>query len=74
LAFGDEPRQELRIIKRFVKHCNCHLQGEHVMVGRFWKPYIGQAVGGELDLMVLIVGAEGGPAVLNRSREHIRLL
>jgi hypothetical protein len=24
----------------------------------FWKPYIRQAVGGELDLMVLISGAE----------------
>jgi hypothetical protein len=28
------------------------------MVGRFWKPHIGQAVGSELDLMVLIGGAK----------------
>jgi hypothetical protein len=28
------------------------------MVGRFWKPYIGQAVDGELNLMVPIDGAE----------------
>jgi hypothetical protein len=24
----------------------------------FWKPYVGQAAGGELDMMVLIGGAE----------------
>jgi hypothetical protein len=48
----------LRIIQRFGKHYSCHLQGDCVEVGRIWKPYIGQAVGGELDLMVLIGGAE----------------
>jgi hypothetical protein len=32
------------------------------MVARFWKPYIGQA-GGELDLMVLIGGAEERVAI-----------
>jgi hypothetical protein len=48
----------LRIIQRFGKHCNCHLQGEYIMVGRFWKPYIGQAVGGDLYFVVLIGGAE----------------
>jgi hypothetical protein len=42
-AFVDEPRRMLRIIKRFGKHYSCHLQGEYVMVGCFWKPYIGQA-------------------------------
>jgi hypothetical protein len=26
-----------------------------VMLGRFWMPYIGWALGGELDLMMLIV-------------------
>jgi hypothetical protein len=41
-AFGDEPRQILRIIQRFDKHFSCHLQGEYVVVGRFCKPYIGQ--------------------------------
>jgi hypothetical protein len=46
-------------IVRFDKHCSCHLQGEYVMVGRFWKPYrIQQAVGGELDLMTLMVERE----------------
>jgi hypothetical protein len=29
----------------------------------FWKPYIGQAVGGELELMVLIGGAEEWAAI-----------
>jgi hypothetical protein len=43
--------------QRFGNHCSCHLQGNYVMVGHFWKPYIGQAVGGELELMVLIGGA-----------------
>jgi hypothetical protein len=33
-------------------------QEYNLIVGRFWKPYLGQAVGGELDLMVLIGGAE----------------
>jgi hypothetical protein len=46
----------LKIFERIGKHCSCHLQDEYVMVGRLWMPYIGQAVGGELDLMVLIDG------------------
>jgi hypothetical protein len=33
------------------------------MVERFWKPYIWQVVGDELDFMVLIVGAEERAAV-----------
>jgi hypothetical protein len=53
----------LRIIQCFSKHCSYHLQGECVEVGDFWKPYIGQAVGGELDLMVLIGGAEERAAI-----------
>jgi hypothetical protein len=32
----------------FRQHCSCHLQGECVVVGHFWKLYIGQAVGGPL--------------------------
>jgi hypothetical protein len=28
------------------------------VVGQIWKPYIGQEIGGELDLMVLIGGEE----------------
>jgi hypothetical protein len=27
-AFGDEPRGMLKTIRRFGKHCSCHLQGE----------------------------------------------
>jgi hypothetical protein len=48
----------LRIIQRFGILCCCHLQGEYEKVGRFWKPYIGEVAGGELDLMMLIGGAE----------------
>jgi hypothetical protein len=37
----------LIVIQRFGKHYSCHLQGECVQVGLFFKPYIGQAMGGE---------------------------
>jgi hypothetical protein len=50
----------LKIIQRFDKHCSCHLQREYVIVGHFWKPYIRQAVGGKLNFMVLIGGADDG--------------
>jgi hypothetical protein len=53
----------LSIIQRFGKHCSCHLQGECVVVERSWKPYIGQAVGGGLDSVVLIDGAEERAAI-----------
>jgi hypothetical protein len=43
-VFTDEPRRMLIIIQRFGKHCSCHLHGEYVMAGRFWKPYFRQAV------------------------------
>jgi hypothetical protein len=26
--FGEQPRRCLRVVKRFVKHCSCRLQGE----------------------------------------------
>jgi hypothetical protein len=39
------------------------------MVGCLWKPYIGQAEGGELDLMVLIGGAQNRAAVQLRALE-----
>jgi hypothetical protein len=48
----------LKIIQHFSKHYSFHLQDKHVMAGHFWKLYIGQAVGGKFDLMVLIGGAE----------------
>jgi hypothetical protein len=77
----------LKIIQRFGKHCNYHLQGKYVMVGRFWKLYIGQAVDGELDFMVLIGRAEERAGIqystrlipvsrscsLNSSRENLRI-
>jgi hypothetical protein len=68
LGFQDEPRRMLKIIERFGKHCSCHLQGEYVMVGRPWKHYTGQAVNGELDLMVLIGGVEEQPVFSNNFR------
>lgn len=33
------------------------------MVGHLWQPYIGQVAGGELDLMMLIGGAEDRNAI-----------
>jgi hypothetical protein len=33
------------------------------MAGHFWKPYKGQAVGGDLDLMVLTAGVEEQAAI-----------
>lgn len=33
-VFGDEPRRMFKIIRRFVKHYSCQVQGEFVMVGR----------------------------------------
>jgi hypothetical protein len=50
-------------VQRFGKHRSCHLHIEYVLVGRFWKPHTGQAVGGDLDLMVLIGGAEERAAI-----------
>jgi hypothetical protein len=64
-ASRDEPRRVLRIIQHSGKHCSCHLQGEYVIGGRFRKPYMGQRVGGELDLMVLIGAAEERTAPSN---------
>jgi hypothetical protein len=48
----------LRNIQRIGKHNRCRLTSECVVIGRFWKPYIGQVVGGKLDLMVLIGEAD----------------
>jgi hypothetical protein len=69
----------LKIIQRFGKHCSCHLQDECVVVGRFWKSCIWQAVGGELDLTMLIGGAEERAAIqwekrLSKTPNHYTLL
>jgi hypothetical protein len=46
----------LRIIQYFGKHYSYYLQSECVVVGHFWKPYMGQAVDGKLDLMKVLTG------------------
>jgi hypothetical protein len=46
----------LSINQHFGKHCICHLQGKCV-VGQVLES-LGQAVGGELDLMVIGVAEE----------------
>jgi hypothetical protein len=48
----------LRVVHRFDKHCICRLQGEYVLVRRFWQPYVRQGVGGALYVIELIGGAE----------------
>lgn len=53
----------MNTIKSFIKHCNCYLQGECVAAGQIWQPYIGQAVGVELESMVLTGGVEGQVAL-----------
>jgi hypothetical protein len=54
----------LKNIQHFGKQCSWHLQGDYVMNGRFWRPYVGQAVGSEMDFVVLIGGGEERPAKL----------
>jgi hypothetical protein len=48
----------LTVVQRFGKHCICHLQSEHVLTGHFWQPYVGQKVGGSMDVIELIGGAK----------------
>jgi hypothetical protein len=36
----------LKIIQRFGTHYSSYLQSEYEMAECFWKPYIGQTVGG----------------------------
>jgi hypothetical protein len=48
----------LKVFQRFNKHCRFHLQGECVFGEGVRKPYIHQAVGGELDAKDLIGGTE----------------
>jgi hypothetical protein len=59
MAFGDEPRQMLKVTQHFSKHCRCHLQGKHVMEG----PYIWHAVGCTWDMTDLIGGGEKQVAI-----------
>jgi hypothetical protein len=53
----------LKVIQRFSKHRSCHLLGEYVLVGSFWKLYIGQALGDEWDVTDLICGTEERAAI-----------
>jgi hypothetical protein len=48
-------------MQRFDNHCSCHLRGEYTMVGRFWKPYMWQAVDEQFELLELIGGVEELP-------------
>jgi hypothetical protein len=48
----------LSIIQHIYKHYSFHLQGECVVAGQIWQPYILQAIGCEFDLMKLIGGVE----------------
>jgi hypothetical protein len=43
-AVTNGPHLMLKIYQCFDRYCICHLQGEYIMVGCFWQPYIGQAV------------------------------
>jgi hypothetical protein len=56
-----------KVIQHFGKHCSCHVQGEYVLVGHFWKPYVGQAVGGKLNAMVPTGGVEECDAAVRSS-------
>jgi hypothetical protein len=66
----------LKIIQCFGKYCSRQLKGKYLIVGRFWKPYIGQAVAGELDLMVPTGRAEkraANPLLATYCLPYIRL-
>jgi hypothetical protein len=58
----------LRVIQCFFKRFSCHLQGEYVSLGHFWQAYVVQAMGGTLDVMELICGAEEQDAASNPTR------
>jgi hypothetical protein len=53
----------LKVVQHFSKHSSCHLQGECLLVGYFWKSYIGQAVGAVQDVMNLTSRAEEQAAI-----------
>lgn len=53
-VFRNEPCQMLKVIRHFSKHCSCRLQGECVLFGNFWKPYVGQAADSMQDITDLI--------------------
>jgi hypothetical protein len=62
-ASGGGSHWMLKIIEHFSKNCIFCLQSEYVMVGRFWQPSVGQTVGDELHLMMLISGPERQAAI-----------
>jgi hypothetical protein len=53
LRFWEMLHRMLRVIQRFGEHFSCHLQGEYVLIGRFWQPYVVQGVDEALDVMEL---------------------
>jgi hypothetical protein len=69
-AFGGEPRPMLRIINVSTSTAIAIFRVN--MVGRFCKPHTGQAVGGELGLMVLIGGAEERSAIHSQMSTWLR--
>lgn len=40
VAFGDQPRRMLKIIRRLDRHCGCLLQGGSVMVEHFQQSHV----------------------------------
>jgi hypothetical protein len=53
----------LKVIQRFGELCSCHLQGECVLVGCFWKPFFEQVVSGEWDVTKQNGGVEERAAI-----------
>jgi hypothetical protein len=58
ILFQGWLRRTFDIIRCFGKYSTCYLQGEHLLIGRFWNPYTGQAIDGECDMMDLTGEAE----------------
>jgi hypothetical protein len=57
----------LIVVQCFGEHCTCNLQDESVNAGLFWKPYIGQAVGGAMQW-------DSSPLLLSTNQHHEILL
>jgi hypothetical protein len=66
----------LKVIQRFRKHCSCHLQGECVLVGCFWKPLKAAVFAETLDNRQHSTRLipENRSRTLNSSRENLKTL